>query len=458
MTDSPGYYGPNGAAATADDLVAAVQRGAWDRAARLAERLDGDELSGAFERVSDAALAHCFEVMGDDRVVKMLARIDDVETARIIRRLSHPQSADLIEEMNPDDAADVVAELSPEEAEQILTAMEPQEAEDVRELLTYPPETAGGLMTPDFISVREDATIEDALQRLRALTPDIESSSYIYVLNPTGQLVGVLPLYALVKSPPATRVAEVMRREVQSLPATADQEAAARAVLDANLLALPVVDEQKRLIGIITIDDVADVLEEEATEDVERLGGTTPLEYPYLRASVLQIVWKRWPWLLLLFVADFFTGGVVRHFNSFIQQLTQLAWFVPLVIGTGGNAATQAVTTVVRAMAVGEVEVRDTLRVISKELAVGVLVAVLLGVVGAGWGWILSQTPRMGLAVGIGQASVIFWATAIGALMPMLAKRARIDPALVSGPFMATFIDCVGLMVYFSVAIWVMGI
>ncbi len=458
MTDSPGYTG-HGAppAAAAEALVAAVEGGRWDRAAALTEALDHDALGDALNRVSDAALARYLEAVGDDRVAVMLSRLDDVETARIVLRLSHAHGADIIEEMNPDDAADVVGELTHEAAERILTAMEPDEAKDVRHLLTYPPETAGGLMTPEFIAVREDATIEDALQHLRALTPDTATSSYIYVLDPGGRLVGVLPLYALVKSLPATKVAEVMRREVKSLSATTDQEAAARSVLDANLLALPVVDDQHRLLGIITIDDVADVLEEEATEDVERLGGAQPLEYPYLRAGVMQIVWKRWPWLLFLFVANFFTGGVVRHFDPVIQQLTQLVWFVPLVLGTGGNAATQAVTTVVRAMAVGEVEVTDTLKVLSKELAIGLIVAVLLGGVGALWGLVLTQTPRMGVAVGVGQACVLVWATGLGGLMPLAAKRLGLDPALVSGPLMATFIDAVGLVIYFSLAMWVMG-
>jgi magnesium transporter len=358
--------------------------------------------------------------------------------------------------MDPDDAADVVEELSEPEAEGILIRMAPDEAAEIRELADYPPESAGGIMTPEFVAVSRDARAAEAITAIRHLVDDAETVNYIYVIDGERRLLGVLSLYRLLLSPADTLVSELMAPSTVRVRADADQETAARLLTERNLLAIPVVDDADHLIGIITEDDVADVLEAETTEDIERLGGSQPLNVPYRLSSVLLLVRKRIGWLLLLFVAEAYTGTVLRNFENELADVVALSFFIPLLIGTGGNIGSQTVTLIVRAMALNEVAFRDVAWIAFKEMRVGLILGAIMAVIAFGRAALLGVGYDIGFVVSITILAICLWSATVAAVLPLTLRRLRIDPAVVSAPLITTLVDGTGLIIYFEIAKFVL--
>jgi magnesium transporter len=358
--------------------------------------------------------------------------------------------------MDPDDAADVVEELSDPEAEGILIRMAPDEAAEIRELADFPPESAGGIMTPEFVAVSRGARAAEAIAAIRRLVDEAETVNYIYVIDADRRLLGVLSLYRLLLSPADTPVSELMAPTTVRVRASADQESAARLLTERNLLAIPVVDEDDRLLGIITEDDVADVLEAETTEDIERLGGSQPLNIPYRLSSVRLLVQKRIGWLLLLFVAAGYTGTVMQAFEQELAEVVALSFFIPLLIGTGGNIGSQTVTLIVRAMALNEVAFRDLAWVAFKELRVGLILGAVLAVVAFGRAALLGVAPDIGVVVSLTILAICIWSATVAAVLPLILRRLRVDPAVVSAPLITTVVDGTGLIIYFEIARFVL--
>lgn len=439
-------------------LREALAVGDAEGVATAATLLSPAELAEVVAELPAGQLSLLFRILGDEQVARVVAEMDAGVAARVLLRLSREHAADILEEMDPDDATDVVEELKPEEAESILVQMETDEAQDIRELLAYPPESAGGLMTPEFVAVSPNLTVDETLQYLRSVAEEAETIYYVYVTDEHGRLIGVLNLRDLVLSPGHRPIAEIMHRGVVSVPADADQEVAARTLVEHGLLALPVVDREYRLLGIITADDVAHVLEEEATEDIARLGGSQPLEEPYLHSSLLHLFRKRIGWLLLLFLAEALTTATLSHFESALQQVVALSFFIPLLIGTGGNAGSQTVTTVVRAMAVGEVAFHDLLRVVGREALLGASLGTAMALAVLIRAATMGAPPELGLTVASALVAIVLLGTTIGALLPMVLRRLRLDPAVVSAPFITTAIDAGGLFLYFTIAQWLLGV
>lgn len=408
----------------------------------------------AVYELSHAELASLFHLLGDERLAEVVATLDSSEAADVLLRLSRAQAADVLEEMAPDDAADVVGELEQPEAESLLVEMEPAEAEDVRELLAYPPDTAGGRMTPEFIAVGPHLTADEAIQTVRTFAEEAETVYHVYVTDPQDRLLGVLPLHSLVLAGQQTPVHRLMipREDTVTVLADMNQEAGARLFGERRLLALPVVDAADRLLGVITADDVADVVEEEASEDMARMAATSPLEQPYLRTSILEMVRKRIIWLLLLFVGGTLTGSVLRNFEDDVAQVVALTFFIPLLIGSGGNAGSQAVSTVVRALALREVRPQDAGRVFWREASTGILLGLLLGVVGFGRALLWGSGIPLAAVVAVALLAICTWANIIGSLVPLVAERFRIDPTVMSAPLITTLVDATGLFIYFTIA------
>ncbi len=410
------------------------------------------ELADLLLQLDALELARLQPLLGPQRMADALAELDPSEAARLIGRFSRAIAADILEDMEPDDATDVVEELKPAEAEQILDEMEHEDAADIRELMAYPPNTAGGRMTTQFVAIRPDITVASALRVLRTQAPDAETIYYIYVTDRVGRLQGVVSLRDLVIAEPTARISSIMRRQVIHIPADADQEEAARLIVDHDLLALPVVDADGRLVGVITVDDIADVIEEEATEDIERLGGSQPLDVPYPQASVFQLARKRMPWLLALFLAEAYTGTVLRHYEDTIAAVVSLSFFIPLLIGTGGNVGSQITTTLTRALAVGDVRFQDVGRVLLKEVAVGLLLGLTMAAATFIRAWTLGVEPQVQEVVAITAACVVLWSSAVASVLPLFLRRVGVDPAVVSAPFITTLVDGTGLIIYFTVA------
>jgi magnesium transporter len=418
----------------------------------LAERIGPSDWAALVPQLDPGEIAVLLQWLPDDEVPQLLEELDPAEAAAILRSLTQVEAATLLAGMDPDDAADVVDELTEPEAEAILIRMAPDEAAEIRELADFPPESAGGIMTPEFVAVARDARADDAIAAIRRLVDEAETVNYIYVIDGDRRLLGVLSLYRLLLSPSNTPVSELMAPTTVRVRASADREAAARLLTERNLLAIPVVDDDDRLLGIITEDDVADVLEAETTEDIERLGGSQPLNVPYRLSSVPLLVRKRVGWLLLLFVAAGYTGTVLQAFEHELADVVALSFFIPLLIGAGGNIGSQTVTLIVRAMALNEVAFRDVGWVAFKELRVGLILGLILAVIGFGRAELLGVGSEIGLVVAFTILAICIWSATIAAILPLLLRRLGVDPAVVSAPLITTLVDGTGLIIYFEIA------
>ena len=435
---------------------------------RIQSALKEQRLSEALEILLDmhpADQAEVFHSLNEEEKAVLLSHLDVQSTADLLEEmgdeqvleavetLSPERLADLLDEMEPDEAADLLGDLPPTQATEALAQME--DAEEVLPLLGYPDETAGGLMTTWYIALRRYTTAEQAIRFLRQVNPDTEIPYYLYVVDLDKRLVGVVGLRELVVASPETRMEEIMDPEVLYVTTGVDQEEVARLMARYDLANIPVVNDQQRLVGVITYDDIVDVLEEEATEDILRLGGieTGPvIDKAYWSQRISDLVRSRFVWLLVLFVAETFTGTVLRHFQSELETVVALSFFIPLLIGTGGNAGSQTVASVIRALALREVRPRDLLKVWWREARVGILLGLLIGVTGFFRALLWGVTPNMALTVGLTVAVICTWATSVAALVPIFASAVHIDPTIVSGPLMTTLIDGTGLIIYFTLA------
>ena len=428
-----------------------------DQARLLAGRMLDDDALELLEDLSGRELAHLFAILGEDALGTLLARLDHRDAAGILTRMSSSQAADILESIGPDDATDIVQVINasdPDSVENILVAMEPEEAAEIRELLPYGEETAGGLMTPEFVAVFPEVHADDTVKALRKLADEVDNVQYVYVIDRNEKLLGVLSLHRLVLSPPDTPVGDLMSTDSWSISADEDQEVAARIVTERALLALPVVDSDGRLLGIITRDDIDEIIEEEATEDMERLGGSNPLDVPYLRATPLLLFRKRIVWLLVLFFAQFITVSIQENYEALLAQVTLLAVFIPILIGTGGNVGSQTVSTLIRALAVGEVQTRHILRIIGKEMLTGLLLGIVMGALMFGRALLVGDGGGTDLALVVGLTILVLttWAATVGAVLPIVLSKLKMDPAVVSAPFISSLVDGTGLIIYFSLA------
>ena len=420
--------------------------------------LNPAQLADLLVELAPVELARLEPLVGAERLADAIAELDPSEAARLLLRFTRANAADILEEMEPDDAADVVEVLEDRDAADILAQMDTEEADEIRELMAYPPDTAGGRMTPEFIAIPPTLTVAVAMRQIRAQAPDAEQIYYIYVVDRADRLMGVVSLRDLVMADPQRRIDEVMRRQVIRVPAEVDQEAAARLLMEHDFLALPVVASDGRLLGVLTADDLADVLEEEATEDIERLGGSEPLDEAYLRASLGQIFRKRVVWLMVLFLAGTYTTAVLQTFSNTLDQVVALAFFIPLLIGTGGNVGSQIVTTVVRAMAVGDISYGDLWRVWRREILLGGCIGLVMGTAMFVRALTMGVDFHIGVIVAAAALIIVGWSASIAAILPIILRRLRIDPAVVSAPLITTLVDGTGLFLYLTIARVVLGV
>lgn len=413
--------------------------------AEVFNQLDDGEQALLLPHLDIRSTAALFEEMEDQQV---LDAAEDMDASRL---------ADVLDQMDPDDAADLLGDLPPEQASEALAQME--EAADVLPLLGYPDETAGGLMTTSYIALRRQNTAGQAIDFLRKHSLDTDIPYYIYVIDREKHLTGVVGLRELVITSPDTLIENIMDRDVIFANVGMDQEEVARIMGKYGLAALPVVNIQQHLVGVITYDDIAEVIQEEVTEDFLHLGGieSGPVsDKPYWDQRVVDIVRSRFFWLLILFVAETFTGTVLRHYESEIETVVALSFFVPLLIGTGGNAGSQTVATVIRALALREVRPRDAIQVWFREVKTALLLGLLIGLVALGRSMLWGVDYHLAMTVGITVTTIVIWANTVASVVPLFASAVGIDPTIVSGPLMTTLIDGTGLVIYFSLAAWIL--
>ncbi|HKB40740.1 MAG TPA: magnesium transporter [Gemmataceae bacterium] len=373
--------------------------------------------------------------------------------------------ARLIEEMSPDDRADLLRRLPQPVADSLLRLVDEADRRNIATLVQYPEGTAGALMTTDYAWLPDNITAGEALERLRLQAPDAETVYYVYVLNDQRKLLGVVSLRDLILKPRQATIRDIMSEEVVTVKATDDRETVAQEMARYDLLAIPVVDAEGRLVGIVTHDDVIDVVVSEATEDLQRQAGVGPLSENYLEASFVKVWWHRAVWLAALFIAEMFTFNAMAYFDDAMKAVTVLALFVPLCISTGGNSGSQAATLITRALALGQATTSAWFRVLRHEIAMGLALGLTLGTIAVARTYFLTpghvlETPdsrvvalsKLTLVIGLAVMGICLWGTLVGSMLPLVFKRIGVDPAVASSPFVATFVDVTGIVIYFNIA------
>ncbi|WP_429025847.1 magnesium transporter [Aeromonas media] len=349
----------------------------------------------------------------------------------------------------------ILRRLGPQDRTRLLSRFPTQAQAIYASLLDWPSESVGANMRHEYLAVDQGTTVESAKRRIHDAWDKAQLFQQLYVVDGEQRLLGSVSLKSLLIADPLRPVSELMEREAVRINARADQELAARLLIDRDISTLPV-EDQGRLMGVFHVDDAADILELESTEDAELQGGSSPLDTPYLQATPWQLWRKRVGWLLILFVAEAYTGTVLRAFEEQLEAAIALAFFIPLLIGTGGNSGTQITTTIVRAMAVGEVSLKNLGTVLKKELSTGLLISVAIAM--AAWvrAWSLGVGPEIGMVVTLTIIAIVLWSATVASVIPMVLRRLRIDPAVVSAPFISTLVDGTGLIIYFEIAKWLL--
>jgi len=422
------------------------------------------EIAEELARLDPEMRAVPFRLLPKDEAIEVFETLDPTDQQTLLESLRDERVIQLFEAMDPDDRARLVDEIPAKVARRLLAGLSPWERALTSTLLGYPEDTAGRIMSPEFVSLRAGMSVEQALDKVRRAGRSAETVYALPVTDDQRHLIGAIGLRDVVLADPDQRIGDLMEADVYSARVDDDQETVARLIGEANLLALPVVDTENRLVGIVTVDDAIEILEEEETEDIARTGGAEPVGRPYFTVSVFRLARTRIVWLFLLILAAGLTAYVLKIFEEDLATIVQLALFIPLLIGTGGNTGAQSATTVVRALAVGEVRFEDLPRVVGREARVGLMLGVGLGaaafipvmlflsLTGA-----TATAPQIALVVSISIVTICTYASTIGSLLPILAGRVGLDPAVLSAPSITTIVDASGLVIYFVIARAVLG-
>jgi magnesium transporter len=401
-----------------------------------------------------------FRLLPRDMAALVFEYLPPTQQSELVGTLATEQLKGLLDEMAPDDRTRLLEELPAEVTKRVLTSLSPDELKIARQLLGYPEKSAGRYMTPDFLTIPGNTTAREALDYVRSHGQGRETLAVLYIVDERGRLLDDVRLASLVLADPDTRVTDIHDRQLISIPATAEREEFISLFEKYDRVALPVTDSQGVLLGIITVDDVLDAAEEEATEDIQRMGGMEALEAPYLDMGFTGMLRKRVGWLTVLFFGQMFTATAMAHYQDAIAQAVFLSSFVPLIISSGGNSGSQATSLIIRALATRDVSLSDWWLVAGRELGSGVALGVFLGVLGALriilWpGAELLYGPHyvwVGVAVGLSVVGVVTFGTLAGSMLPFLLRRLGLDPAAASAPFVATLVDVTGVIIYFTVA------
>jgi magnesium transporter len=403
-----------------------------------------------------------FEALPPEQGAAVLSELKGETLRLVLHRASPSLLGAELDRLPADEVTFLLEHLTQRQREAILARMSARDAAEVERLQRHPPRTAGRLMTEKFAKIRPEWTVAETLDHLKRIDPEVETVQSLYAVDEGGRLVGYVALRRLFPAPPDRKIAEMMERRLLTVKADAPQEEVARLVSKYDVHAIPVVDAESRLLGIVTVDDVIDILIEEQTEDVLHLGGVSAteesVEQGYFAAKPWRNVRLRFNWLLLLFAAETLTGTVLRHFEGELAKVVALSFFIPLLIGTGGNSGSQTVTTIVRGLAVGDIRLRDFWRVFLRESASGLALGLMLGVVGFGRALLWGSSAALAATVGISILAICTWANAVGATIPMLATSLKIDPTVMSAPLIATLVDATGLAIYFLIAKSILGL
>ncbi|HMI86644.1 MAG TPA: magnesium transporter [Polyangiaceae bacterium] len=428
---------------------------------------DPDQIHALLEEIHDEDLADLIAELPDDEAAEILARLPTEEAAPIFERLDDerqlaivtelgPESiAQIAAEMSSDERADLIKELPEEMGGQVLASLEqidPQAAEDVEELAQWPERSAGSLMTTDYLAVTHLMTVGEVIQLIRAKASEVETIYYVYALSAGKRLDGIASARDLLLADSQQQLSEILTSNVVTVPPEMNQEEVAKRLAKYDLAAIPVVDGQGALRGVITVDDIIDVLTQEQTEDVQKQAGVEPLEAGYFQTTFWVFIRKRATWLIILFVEEFFTGSALRHYHDVLEAVAKLSYYIPLLLSAGGNSGAQSSSLIIRGLAVGEVKPRDWWRIIGRELGQGIVLGGVLAAIGVVRALMWGDGILFAMVVGVTLVGIVIMGCVVGSMLPLILRRVGFDPATSSTPFIASLVDVLGIIFYFNLA------
>ena len=442
------------------DLEAFIEAREFNTLREELKNWPAGDLAELMEPLSAEKEAIVFRLLPREQAAEVFTYLSDERQEELLKAMAHEEVARILNAMDPDDRTSLLEELPANVIQHMLSLLSPEERLVASQLLGYEEDSVGRLMTPDFVRIRSNWTVERALQHIRRYGKDSETMSMIYVIDQDGRLIDDLRIRQFLLAAPETPISDIMDERFVSLKATDNREMAVEVFKDTDLIALPVVDKDNVLLGIVTVDDILDVAEEEATEDIQKIGGSEALDEPYMKIPIPKMVRKRATWLIVLFLSEMLTATAMGRFENEIAKAVVLSIFVPLVISSGGNSGSQASTLIIRAMALGEVGLRDWLRVMRREILSGLALGGILGIIGfiriSTWALVFHSYGQywllLAFTVGLALIGIVLWGSLAGSMLPFLLRRIGLDPATSSAPFVATLVDVSGLIIYFTVA------
>ena len=426
-----------------------------DEARELLEDLHPEDLADVLSELEDEDMAEILRMLPDDLAASIFERLRETQQEVLVELLGSEDAADIAAEMSADDRADLIENLPDDVGEKLLEKLEqvdPEAAAEARTLGRYEEGTAGALMTLDYLSVSPNTKVSDVIDVIRKSGAEAETAYYVFVVRESNRLSGVASLRQVLLASPASAIGDVMTERVITVAPDTDQEEVARQMSKYDLLAIPVIDQRGILLGVITADDVMDVLTQEGTEDVQKLGGMEAIEHPYFATSFLTFIQKRGTWLVILFVEEFFTGTALRHYDEVLGAVSKLAFYIPLLISTGGNSGSQSATLIIRGMAVGEIKLKDWYRIMLRELGQGLVLGCGLAAIGVGRVMMWGDGKGFAAVIAITLIGIVTMGCVVGSMLPLLLKRLGLDPATSSTPFIASLVDVLGIIIYFNIA------
>lgn len=427
---------------------------------QLTKNWSPDDLAEYMEPLPSEKEAVVFRLLPREQAALVFSYISSERQEELLKAMANEEVAGILNAMSDDDRTDLLDELPAEVTQKLLNLLSQEERTIASKLLGYAEDSVGRLMSPHFVRIRSHWSIDQALDHIRRYGKDSETMSMIYVIDKSGKLIDDLRIRQILLAKADSLVSELMDSRFSALRATDNRETAVQLFKDTDLIALPVTDSNDVLIGIVTVDDILDVAEEEATEDIQKMGGSEALDEPYMKINLFSMVRKRATWLVILFLSEMLTATAMGTFENEIAKAVVLATFVPLVISSGGNSGSQASTLIIRAMALGEVGLRDWWRVMRREIMSGLSLGAILGSIGfiriTAWALLFKSYGEhwllLALTVGISLVGIVLWGSLSGSMLPFILRRVGLDPATSSAPFVATMVDVSGLIIYFSVA------
>lgn len=442
-----------------EEILALLEEKKYSELKNLLSEMNEADIAAVLKELPQEKLPLLYRILPKELAAEVFVNMDSDAQEFLIRAFSDNELREVLDELYVDDAVDIIEEMPATVVKRILMHTDPEVRKSINEILQYPEDSAGSLMTIEYVDLKKYMTVEDAFTRIRRTGVDKETIYICYVTDENRKLLGIVTVKDLLLSEKSAKIFEIMDTNIISANTLEDKEIVAEKFRKYDLLALPVVDQENRLVGIVTIDDAMDVLQDENTEDIEKMAAITPTDKPYLKMSVFETWKKRFPWLLLLMVSATFTGKIITHFEDALQSYVILTAFIPMLMDTGGNCGGQSSVTIIRGLSLGDITFRDTFRVIWKEFRVAFLCGVTLALVNFVKMLLIDRVGVMVAAVVcLTMVLTIILAKFIGCTLPILAKRMHLDPAVMASPFITTIVDALSLLIYFRVASMILGI